>query len=212
MSVIYGLLLQAKGEIKRIKLKDAKDISPLTIEKLQDIIKKKTPLQELGSYEHHGPSHRLTLFGYKTGKAGTENKHELPPPLNDDTIYSDILLIASKTDSSWQTPITYTPDEYNKFYQFVMGGIDSDQESDEDESDEDSEEEKEMEEEEEEEIISKKKKEAEEDGVPEDEEDKEAEESSLHVQNLQRNSTNGSSHQDQGSPLESLLRTARIHG
>ena len=169
MTVIYGLLLQAKGEVKRIKLCDTKDATILTPESLQLIIKKKTPLQELGAYEYG--EFVLTLFGYTTGKAGTENKHELPPPLSETILYSDILLIASKTKYSWAHPIPFTPDQYEKFYAAAFGGNDDhSSETDSIESDIILDEEKE-EEEEEVHIQSAKKKAAVEDGVPEDEED-----------------------------------------
>jgi DNA-directed RNA polymerase subunit M/transcription elongation factor TFIIS len=173
MTVIYGLLLQAKGEVKRIKLCDTKDAKTLTPDSLQTIIKKKTPLQELGAYEYG--EFVLTLFGYTSGKAGTENKHELPPPLNETAFYSDILLIASNAKYSWAQPVPFTPEQYEKFYAAAFGGNDDDgggSESDSDSMESGSDAEKEEDEEDEEiHIQSAKKKAAVEDGVPEDEED-----------------------------------------
>lgn len=172
MPVIYGLLLQTKGEVKRIKLCDTKETTTLTSESLQTIIKKKTPLQEIGVYEHGEIA--LTLFGYTSGKAGTENKHELPPPLNETQLYSDILLIASKSSHSWTQPIPFTPEQYETFYSSAFNGTDEhdndSSESDSMESEPDSDEEKD-EDEDEHHIQSAKKKAAVEDGVPEDEED-----------------------------------------
>jgi DNA-directed RNA polymerase subunit M/transcription elongation factor TFIIS len=176
MTVIYGLLLQAKGEVKRIKLCDTKESTTLTPDSLQTILKKKTPVQELGVYEYG--DYVLTLFGYTSGKAGTENKHELPPPLNERTIYSDILLIASKAKYSWAQPIPFTPDQYEKFYAAAFGGNGEDEEESDSDSNsilskEDTDEEKE---DDDEPIIqSAKKKAAVEDGVPEDEDDEEPE-------------------------------------
>ena len=113
MVVVYGLLLQAKGDVRRIKLKDSTDSAPLTQESLQSILKKKTTVQELGKYT--SSTCTLTLFGYKNGKAGTENKHILLPPLDTEQYYSDILLIASKGKQSWTNPVTFSPDEYEAF-------------------------------------------------------------------------------------------------
>jgi len=162
MSVVYGLLLVAKGDVKKVKLLDTKETKTLTEKSLQDIVKKKTAITELGTYVYS--EYTLTLFGYTTGKAGTENKHELPPPL-DGTYFSDILLIASKADSSWKNPVGFTQEEYEKFYQKAFGGFESE------EDDEDQEEEEEVLPEEEEELeVDPKKKKAEEEGVPEDEE------------------------------------------
>jgi DNA-directed RNA polymerase subunit M/transcription elongation factor TFIIS len=161
MAPIYGLLLAVKGEIKRIKLAD--DATPLDQEALQRIIKKKTLLNELGNYIHAG--HKITLFGWTSGKAGTENKHDLPPPLNESVVYSDILLIASKDLHSWTNPVNFTTDQYEKFYARAMG-VEEDDDAEEDESSDE-----EQEEEEDEEVIkmSKKKQAAAEDGEPEDE-------------------------------------------
>jgi DNA-directed RNA polymerase subunit M/transcription elongation factor TFIIS len=165
MAPIYGLLLAVKGEIKRIKLADGP--STLDQEALQRIIKKKTPLKELGNYVYAG--HKITLFGWTSGKAGTENKHDLPPPLHESVVYSDILLISSKDMHEWTNPVNFTPDQYEKFYTKAMGGDDDDDDEDEN-SDEDTEEEQE---EADEEIVkmSKKKQAAAEDGEPEDEGD-----------------------------------------
>lgn len=173
MSTLYGLLLQANGEVKKIKLKETKNQEPLTLDTLQKIIKKKTPLSLLGGYDCE--QYNLTLFGYKTGKTGTENKHELPAPLNSEDYFSDILVIASKTN--WMNPINFTPEQYEKFYQTAFGENDEDEDEDEEENNEEDGLDVPEEEEEEEDIkLSSKKKAAEEDGVPEDEEDKEAEE------------------------------------
>jgi transcription elongation factor S-II len=167
MAPIYGLLLAVKGEVKRIKLAD--DGTPLDQEALQRIIKKKTPLKELGNYMHAG--HKITLFGWTSGKAGTENKHDLPPPLNEGVVYSDILLIASKEQNAWNIPVNFTPDQYEKFYARAMGGMDEDDdgEGDSDSSDEEGVIIEEEEEEEEPVKMSKKKQAAAEDGIPEDE-------------------------------------------
>jgi DNA-directed RNA polymerase subunit M/transcription elongation factor TFIIS len=176
MSVVYGILLQAKGDIKKIKLKDAKNKEHLTQDDLQKILKKKTPIKFIGDYKYD--SLTISLFGYTSGKTGTENKHELPPPHNTGQLYSDSLIIASKT-SSWTDPVNFGTEQYEKFYQHAFGNEfgDEDEDDDEDEGEESSDEENEEEEKEEDVIISTKKKKAVEDGEPEDECDDEEEES-----------------------------------
>jgi DNA-directed RNA polymerase subunit M/transcription elongation factor TFIIS len=170
MAIIYGLLLQTKGEVKKIKVKDSKDETRITNESLQTIIKKKTPLEKLGIYKTD--EYILTLFGYKTGKIGTENNHTLAPPFQDEKYYSDILLIASNVGETWENPMNFTPEKYEEFYTNVMN-LDGDDMDEEDDEDDDNNEDEEMEEKENEEPIPNKKKVAVEDGVPEDEEDKE---------------------------------------
>ena len=168
MSTIkYGLLLQTKGELKRIKLCDANDKTSLTTDALQTIIKKKTALTNLGEYTFG--LLKLTLFGYTNGKAGTENKHELPPPLDETLYFSDILLIASKKSTTWEHPVSFSIEQYESFYQKAFGGFEDLEEEEEDAAEEEIVEEDIVEEEEDVPPASAKKKAAEEDGIPEDE-------------------------------------------
>ena len=169
MATLYGVTLLTKGETKKTKLRDGKDKVPLTLETIQTILKKKTTVQALGTYSYN--SLNLDLFGYTTGKTGTENKHELPPPFDNLQCFGDILLIAYKKGTSWEHPVNFTTDDYESFYQSALGGNNDDERENEDSEDEDSDEEGEEEEEEEETKVNEKKKAAVEDGVPEDEDD-----------------------------------------
>ena len=154
MAPIYSLLLVAKGDVKKIKVPSA-----LTENIIQDLLKKKTTPETLGSYIYE--EYTLTLFGYTTGKAGTENKHDLPPPL-ESIYFSDILLIASTHESSWKSPVVFTQEQYEKFYQKAFGGFESIDEDEEDENENVEEDEEVLEED-----TPKKK---EEEGVQEDDE------------------------------------------
>lgn len=147
-SNLYGLLLCANGSVRRIKLKDTKDKSLLTTDSLQSILKKKTVVESIGSYTFG--QLKLTLFGYTSGKTGTENKHELPPPLGGTELYSDILLIAHKAGNGWETPVPFTPEQYEEFYQNAFSG--GDQEGEEEDEEEEDEEEEDIEEEVEEDV------------------------------------------------------------
>jgi transcription elongation factor S-II len=159
MASIYGLLLAAKGDVKKVKL--SKTISE---KEVQDILKKKTAPINLGSYPYS--DYILTLFGYTTGKAGTENKHELPPPLDSTLYFGDILLVACDSESNWKSPTSFVQEQYEKFYQKAFGGFESADDEEEDADDEDAVEE---EEEEVEDEVPASKKKADEEGIPEDE-------------------------------------------
>ncbi len=161
---LYGLLLCAKGDIRRIRLKDIQDKSRLTKDSLQAILKKKTPVELLGSFAFG--QLKLTLFGYTSGKAGTENKHELPPPIGGTPLFSDVLLIAHKASAGWEDPVPFTPEQYETFYQRVFSGEqeeeNQDDEDEDEEDEEDDEEEEELPEEEDDEVdvpVKKNKKE-----------------------------------------------------
>jgi len=166
-SSIYGVLLEPKGDVKRVKLQDTTTKTPFTMDSIQKCMKKKTPCSVLGTYEFG--TYTLTLFGYTNGKAGTENKHELPPPLDETLYFGDILLIASKKHTSWDHPLTFNLEQYEKFYQKAFGGFEDLEEEDDIDEDEDVEEVEEAEEELVVGVPSAKKKAAEEYGVPEDE-------------------------------------------
>ena len=142
MSTVSSLLLTAKGDVKQSKL-------PLTsggvqLQDIQKVLKKKTEPDYLGNYPYK--SKYLHLFGYQTGKAGTENKHELPPPHESMLIFGDILIVVTLDAGDYSKAISFKPEEYEAFYTYAFGGFES---MDEDEGDEEVEEVEEVEEEEE---------------------------------------------------------------
>ena len=88
----------------------------------------------------------LNLFAYKTGKAGTENKHELPPPHDTILLFGEAIVIATKNGDL----VNFTSNDYTKFYNEIMGGFEDLGSEDTDEGEEEEDEEEEEEEEEEE--------------------------------------------------------------
>jgi len=118
---VNAVVLSSKGEAKRGKLKLTDDCE-LTIQAIQAYFKKKSEPTQLGYYEYE--SYLLFLFGYKDGKAGTENKHEMPPPYDNLIAFGDMLLIASQ-ERTWERPCQFTPEQYAKFYEQAMGGFES---------------------------------------------------------------------------------------
>lgn len=127
---VYGLLLTAKGDIKKCKISENVN-EKLTLETLGVILKRKTAPKKLGAYKYN--QQYLTLFGYTEGRAGTENKHDLPPPCDSSMYFGDILLIASKGKTWSEKYLTITPADYEKFYHKSFGGFE-DIEDSEDES------------------------------------------------------------------------------
>lgn len=125
---INSVLLATKGDIKKAKIKfleedeDENGEFVLSINAIQSYFRKKSEPELLGNYEYE--SYVIYIFGYKDGKAGTENKHELPPPYDNLIAFGDILVIASN-ERSWEKPCDFTVELYNKFYESAMGGFDS---------------------------------------------------------------------------------------
>lgn len=174
-STIYpGLVLTAKGEVKaaRVSATDpSKGIQMIDIQNYMS--KKKTEPEYIGSYKYKGK--QLHLFGYPKGKAGTENKHELPPPHDSGLFFGDILVLVSKTDD-FSKPEPFTVQDYEAFYTHAFGGFeDLDEDEEDEEEDEEEEEEDEVPEEEAEVVdeVEEKKEDAEAEEEEEDEQDEE---------------------------------------
>lgn len=124
------LLLTQKAEVKSVKLSNTK----VSINDVKKYFKKKSEPEVLGTYNYKG----LTLFllGYTTGKAGTENKHEFPPPHDTTLAFGDIMLIASKDEHSFENPIIFKMEDYETFYSKAFGGFDDLDDDDEDDDEE----------------------------------------------------------------------------
>ncbi len=170
-----GLLLTPKGEVKDVKLPQ----ESLTLTGVQSLLKSKKTPEVLGTYKYK--SKTIYLFGFTAGQAGTENKHELPPPYDSTLYFGNILLVLSEKKDSYANPISFTAEEYEEFYTQAFEGfedLDEDDEEEEEEEEEEAEAEKEEKEEvEEEEEAEEDEEEAEDDdGEEVEEEVEEAEE------------------------------------
>ncbi len=93
-------------------------------------------VQELGSWPYR--NNEVKLYGWAEGKAGKENKHEIPPPLDTDLYFGDLLAV--KTRRNLLKDFTQTG--YDDFFEEMYGGFedigDSDTEYSETETETDS--------------------------------------------------------------------------
>jgi len=142
------ILLSAKGEFKSVALAS---VGTAVIEAaLGKALKRAKAPALIGSYVWQ--KYKLFLYGYKEGRAGTENKHEMPPPHDEILLFGDACLVAS-LDKSAEKPTVFTVDQYKKFYNQKFGGFEDlgeeDEEDEEEEEEDDEEAEEEFEEEEE---------------------------------------------------------------
>jgi DNA-directed RNA polymerase subunit M/transcription elongation factor TFIIS len=129
---VQALLLTASSEVKSVKITIAKEEVGCQLSDIQKYLKKKTPLQLLGTYGWKGNT--LNVFGHKEGKAGTENKHELPPPLDNELCFGDIIILLCKEKKSFAKPIPFKVDDYESFYTQMFEGfedLDEDEEGEE---------------------------------------------------------------------------------
>lgn len=174
-----GLLLTSNGSVKQIKI----PTTSVTLQDIQKAMKKKDLPEQFGTYKYK--SKYIYLFGYQQGKAGTENKHDLPPPHDSLLLFGDIVLLYSEK-GSFTNPLPFSVEEYEVFYNEAYGGFESlDDEEEEDEEELEEEVEEEVEEvelaeaateEKEKAVVDDVEEEEEEDVEEEEEEDEEAEE------------------------------------
>jgi hypothetical protein len=96
-------------------------------------LRKVKAADQIGTYDWKGLT--LTLWGWLEGKAGTENKHELPPPHDEGLLFGDAVVTGP-------AGVDFTVDMWSQFYDAAFGGFedlgseDSDASADEEEDDE----------------------------------------------------------------------------
>jgi len=123
------LILTQKAEVKLAKLS-----APVAnLKDIQKYFKKKVEPEVLGTYKYKNLT--LFLFGYTTGKAGNENKHEFPPPHDTTLAFGDIMLIASKDENNFANPVAFKEEDYETFYSRAFGEFDEIDEDDDDDID-----------------------------------------------------------------------------
>lgn len=88
--MLQVVVLCANGEHKSSKIAD---VSAAGIAKATRKVK---PPAVLGTYIWGAQT--LTLWGWAEGRAGTENKHELPPPHDKGLFFSDVIVASSAGD------------------------------------------------------------------------------------------------------------------
>ena len=133
-STVPALLLSQNSEIRPAKITLSKDDVGCQLLDIQKYLKKKSAPEVLGTYSWKNQT--LFLIGYKEGKAGTENQHELPPPWDKDLYFGDIILLLSKDKKSFARPLPMKSEEYETFYTQIFEGFESLGESDSEEEDE----------------------------------------------------------------------------
>ncbi len=135
---VSGLVLSHSGEIKTAKISLQSEEKGCQLSDIQKFLKKKTAPEVLGKFPWK--KHSLHLIGYKEGKAGTENKHELPPPLDNQLFFGDIVLLHAKEETSFVKPLAMTTEEYEIFYTQMFEGFEDLDENEEEEEEEEEEE------------------------------------------------------------------------
>jgi hypothetical protein len=170
--MVQVVVLSANGESRTLKT-TAFGSGGATGASIAKALRKKNPAELVGTYTTK-TGQKLGVWGWRTGKAGTENKHELPPlpdGADEGLLFGDAIVVAAEGD--------YTVEQWETFYDEAFGGfesIDSDSDSEEEADEGEDLEEEEAEEDEEEIEDEEKEEEDDDDGDAEEDEEEEEEE------------------------------------
>jgi hypothetical protein len=126
--VTQVVVLSANGEKRQSRITG--EVSGGAVAKL---CRKTKPAELIGEYDYGELT--LQVWGWKEGKAGTENKHELPPPLDGGLLFGDAVVAAVATEDEASHNMTVA--QWEKFYTEAFKGFedlgsDSDSDSDSD--------------------------------------------------------------------------------
>ena len=144
---MWCVILQPKGTSRNAVIPAPESLlrgGVLDVAQVGAILRRTAAPVLIGTWKWNG--YVVHLFGYKSGKAGTENKHEIPPPHDKDLLFGEAIVLATKGGAV----TTFNSAEYTKFYNEAYGGFEEvgsedseDDEGDEEEGDEEEEEEEE---------------------------------------------------------------------
>jgi hypothetical protein len=102
-----GLIIKKTGELKIISIKNVSNVSDVQIANTNilsvfntNIRKSKNFKESFRRYcDWELDDYVISIFGSKKGKAGSENKFDLPPPEDNDLYFGEILIIKSKDNN-----------------------------------------------------------------------------------------------------------------
>jgi hypothetical protein len=122
------IILRTTGTIIEKSIKSNLNINNIALHDIKNLFKKFGTNKIERQCDYCLDSYNISIFGWKSGKAGYENKTELPPPEDTDIYFGDILVIksVSKTNNEQERDIvSLNKKEYNEFIEKAFGGFES---------------------------------------------------------------------------------------
>ncbi len=117
---VKAIVLLNNGEINEINIPKSTDIDKLDINKFPV---KAVSLVGKGTIERECDftynDKVLSIFAWSNGKAGTENKHDLPPPIDKELYFGNIFVIYHQKNKV----INLSEKSYRDFYEIAFGGF-----------------------------------------------------------------------------------------
>jgi len=116
--MVQVIVLSANGE-KRV-LKSTAITGVPTGEMIAKALRKKTVAEKIGVWEGE-ESDVFILWGWRDGKAGTENKHELPPPHDKVMMFGDAIVTFHEDEDG--EALNVKLDQWDTFYEAAFEGF-----------------------------------------------------------------------------------------
>jgi len=188
--MVQVVVLSANGESRTLKTQ-AFAAGTATGAAVAKALRKTKPYELIGAWTWE--ERVIQLWGAKEGKAGTENKHELPPPYDEILLFGDSIVCDQAGD--------LTAEVWAELYEEAFGGFESigSEDSDDEEAGEAGEAEEEVEEEAEEEAeVEEEEAEAEEEEEEEEEAEAEAEAEADEADDEAEGEDGGEDYEDDG--------------
>ena len=122
-----GIIIKKTGELKVVNIKDTKKVSEVQIYNKDILTVFNSNIRKSKRFKENVKRHcdwelddyTISIFGSKKGRAGSENKYDLPPPEDNDLYFGEILVIKSKNNIIQDLNI----DSFNHFIEISFGGF-----------------------------------------------------------------------------------------
>ena len=118
MTKNIGILIDKTGELKEVKIND--------MENLYKTCKLKKPdnfeLRHTWKVKLKGEKYKIILYAKDEGRANTENKYDLPPPIDNDLFFGSMLVIGNNDDDEI---IDMSIELWEQIYEKLFGGFEN---------------------------------------------------------------------------------------
>lgn len=118
--VVKAIVLYNTGDIGEFKLVQNCDVNKLDINKFPPSVLKvcgKNAIERECDFSYL--DNTISIFAWTDGKAGTENKHELPPPIDKELYFGNIFVILHQNGKVKNL----SKSQYEEFYEISFGGF-----------------------------------------------------------------------------------------
>lgn len=129
MPSVSVLIVEKSGEIKASKIKDyaESELYKKAGFKSAEGFKQQTSW----AVELEGVQYKVALYAKSSGKAGSENKYDFPPPVDSALFFGACVLVGLRNGELADLSV----DQWSKFYEFLFGGFEDLGEDEDDDDD-----------------------------------------------------------------------------